>query len=89
MISLPSAWSPRLRKEFPEKYESYVDLEAGVWTRMRIEVSGVTARLYVHDNQQPNLIVNDLKHGVTEGGIALWIGPGSEAFFTNLRVTRR
>jgi len=80
---------PRLRKEFPEKYESYVDLEPGVWTRMRIEVSGVTARLYVHDNQQPNLIVNDLKHGVSEGGVALWIGPGSEAFFTNLRITRR
>ena len=80
---------PRLRKEFPEKYESYVDLEPGVWTRMRIEVSGVTARLYVHDNQQPNLIVNDLKHGMSEGGVALWIGPGSEAFFTNLRITRR
>jgi hypothetical protein len=80
---------PRLRKEFPEKYESYVDLQPGVWTRMRIEVSGVTARLYVHDNQQPNLIVNDLKHGVSEGGVALWIGPGSEAFFTNLRITPR
>ena len=80
---------PRLRKEFPEKYESYVDLQPGVWTRMRIEVSGVTARLYVHDNQQPNLIVNDLKHGVSEGGVALWLGPGSEAFFTNLRITPR
>ena len=80
---------PRLRKEFPEKYESYVDLQPGVWTRMRIEVSGAAARLYVHDNQQPNLIVNDLKHGVSEGGVALWIGPGSEAFFTNLRITPR
>ena len=79
----------RLRKEFPEKYESYVDLEAGAWTRMRIDVSGTTARLYVHDNAQPNLIVSDLKHGVSEGGVALWIGPGSEAFFANLRVTVR
>jgi hypothetical protein len=80
---------PRMRKEFPEKYESYVDLEPGVWTKMRIEVSGTTARLYVHDNTQPNLIVNDLKHGVSEGGVALWIGAGSEAFFSNLRITRR
>lgn len=79
----------RLRKEFPEKYESYVDLEAGAWTKMRIDVSGTTARLYVHDHAQPNLIVSDLKHGVSEGGVALWIGPGSEAFFANLRVTRR
>lgn len=80
---------PRLRKEFPEKYESYVDLEPGVWTKMRIDVSGTTARLYVHDNTQPNLIVNDLKHGVSQGGVALWIGAGSEAFFSNLRITPR
>jgi len=79
----------RLRKEFPEKYESYVDLQPGVWTHMRIEVSGTTARLFVHNNTQPNLIVNDLKHGVSEGGVALWIGSGSEAFFSNLKITPR
>ena len=77
---------PRLRKEFPEKYESYVDLEAGVWTRFRIVVSGATARLFVHESPQPVLIVNDLKMGATEGGIALWIGAGTEGFFSNLRV---
>jgi hypothetical protein len=38
----------RLRRESPEQYESYVDLEPGVWTRLRIEVSGRTARLFVH-----------------------------------------
>jgi hypothetical protein len=80
---------PRLRKEFPEKYESYVDLQPGVWTRMRIEVAGTTARLFVHGNTQPNLIVRDLKHGLSEGGVALWIGAGSEAFFSNLRITPR
>ena len=35
----------RLRKEFPEKYESYVDLVPGTWTKVRIEVSGEKARL--------------------------------------------
>ena len=75
-----------LRKEFPEKYESYVDLESGAWTRFRIVVSGVTARLFVHDAPQPVLVVNDLKLGNTEGAIALWIGAGTEGFFSNLRV---
>jgi hypothetical protein len=76
----------RLRKESPERYESYVDLEPGAWTRMRIEVEGVSARLYVHDAPQPALVVNDLKLGSEGGGIALWIGPGTEGFFSNLRV---
>lgn len=79
---------PRLRKESPERYESYVDLEPGVWTRMRVVVSGATARLFVHDVSQPALVVSDLKLGAGEGGIALWIGAGTEGFFSNLRVTR-
>jgi hypothetical protein len=80
---------PRMRKESPEKYESYVDLQPGVWTAMRIEVSGTTARLFVDANKEPNLIVTDLKLGASEGGIGLWIGPGTEGFFSNLRMTPR
>jgi hypothetical protein len=79
---------PRMRKEFPEKYESYIDLEPGAWTRMRVVVAGTTARLYVHDAAQPALVVTDLKLGATEGSVALWIGPGTEGFFTNMRITR-
>lgn len=80
---------PRMRKEFPEQYETYVDLQPGVWTTMRIEVQAKTARLFIDANTQPNLIVADLKLGASEGGIAFWIGPGTEGFFSNLRVTPR
>ena len=80
---------PRMRKEFPEQYETYVDLQPGVWTTMRIEVQAKTARLFIDANTQPNLIVADLKLGASEGGIAFWIGPGTEGFFSNLRLTPR
>jgi hypothetical protein len=76
----------RLRKESPEKYESYADLEPGVWTKLKIVVEGVKARLYVHGAEQPCLIVNDLKLGDSEGGVALWIGPGTEGHFANLVI---
>lgn len=79
----------RLRKEAPEKYESYVDLEPGVWTKYKVVVAGATAKLYVHGAAQPCLIVNDLKLGAAaQGSVLLWIGPGTEGYFTNLRVTR-
>jgi len=77
----------RLRKETPGVYESYVDLEPGAWTKMRIVVEGVRAKLYVNDAPQPCLIVNDLKLGETRGAIALWIGLGTEAYFSNLKIT--
>jgi hypothetical protein len=86
--SAPDYSWDRLRKESPEKYESYVDLETGAWTKVRIEVRDGKAQLYVHDNKQPNLIVNDLKMGAdVRGGIALWIGPDTEAYFSDVSVT--
>jgi hypothetical protein len=77
----------RLRKETPSRYESYVDLEPGVWTRIKIEVQGNRARLYVHGQPQPALIVNDVKTGPQgKGAIALWLEPGTVAHFRNLSV---
>ena len=87
-VSHPDHPWHRLREESPSVYESYVDLVPGEWTRVKIVVSGTEARLYVHGAGQPCLIVKDLKLGDSEGGIALWIGPGTEAHFANLRVTR-
>lgn len=77
---------PRLRQENPGVYESYADLEAGAWTRMKIIVSGTTARLYVNGAAQPCLIVNDLKLGKSRGRVALWVHSSTNGYFTNLRV---
>jgi hypothetical protein len=87
-ISFPDFPWQRLRKEFPEKYESYVDLVPGEWTKVKIEVRGDKARLYVHGAQQPVLVINDLKQGRSQGQIALWVGPGTVAHFTDLRVSK-
>jgi hypothetical protein len=86
-ISVPDFPWQRLRSETPSKYESYVDLAPGAWTKVKIEVHGDKARLYVNGATQPTLIVNDLKHGQSKGAIALWVGPGVVAHFANLSVT--
>jgi hypothetical protein len=87
-VSEPEFPWHRLRKEFPGVYESYVDLEPGAWTKVRIVVEGTEARLYVHDAPQPALTVHDLKHGKTAGRIALWIGQDTEGYFSRLSVKR-
>jgi hypothetical protein len=86
-ISHPDWPWARLRRETPGKYESYVDLASGVWTKVRIEVHGDKARLYVHDQEQPTLIINDVKSGAQgKGAIGLWIGPGTIGHFRNVSV---
>ena len=87
-ISFPDFPWQKLRKEFPEKYESYVDLVPAEWTKVKIEVRGEQARLYIHGNAQPTLLVNDLKLGMAKGAIALFIGPGTIAHFSDLRLTQ-
>jgi hypothetical protein len=84
--SFPDFDFARFRKESPEKYESYVDLEPGAWTRVRIVVQGTTAKLFVHGAPQPALIVPDLKLGDASGAVALWIGPGTEGYFSGLAI---
>ena len=85
-ISYPDFPWFRLRKEFPEKYESYADVVPGEWTKVKIEVHGEKARLYVQGAPQPALIVNDLKQA--QGKIALWIGTDTIAHFANLHVSQ-
>ncbi len=77
----------RLRKETPGEYESYADMQGGEWIQMRVSVRGKNADLYVGGAAQPCLIVRGLKLGETHGGVALWIGPGTEGYFRNVRVT--
>lgn len=86
-VSFPDFEWNRLRKETPGKYESYVDLVPGEWTKIKVEVSGDKARLYVHGASQPVLVVNDLKLSDSKGAVALWVGVGTEAYFANLRLS--
>lgn len=85
-ISIPGFPWQKLRSEAPGKYESYVDLVPGDWTKVKIIVSGDKAQLYVKGAVEPVLIVNDLKQARAAGAIALWIGPGTIAHFANLKI---
>jgi hypothetical protein len=85
-ISHPDFPWYRLRQDTPGVYESYTDLVPGAWTPIRIVVSGLQAQLYVNGAEQPCLIVNDLKLGETQGQIALWLGAGTEAYFSTVVV---
>lgn len=79
----------RLRKEAPERYESYADMGLNEWITMRIEVRGQQAKLFLNDQQHPSLIVNDLKHGASaSGAIGLWVDIGTEGFFSDLKVQK-
>jgi hypothetical protein len=88
-FSYPDYKFERLRKDSPGEYESYTDMELNEWIQMKIQVKGRQARLFINNNKQPSLIVNDLKLGEdASGGIGLWVDIGTEGFFTDLKIRK-
>jgi hypothetical protein len=88
--SYPDYKFDRLRKVAPGQYESYADMEMNKWITLRIEVNDAQARLFVNKNEQPSLIVNDLKLGANvTGAIALWVEIGTEGYFSDLKVSKK
>ena len=88
-FSYPDYGFDRLRKEAEGVYESYADMGLNEWITMRIEVKGKQARLFLNNNKQPSLIVNDLKLGDNvSGAISLWVDGGTEGYFKDLKITK-
>jgi hypothetical protein len=76
----------KLRREWPWIYESYSDLQPEGWNKIKIEVHGRTAKLYVNGSENPSLFVDGLKGEDLQGGVALWGYSGEEAYFSNVKV---
>lgn len=88
-FSYPDYKFDRLRKKAEGKYESYADMGLNEWIKMKIVVKDAQAKLYLNDNPQPVLIVNDLKLGaVNSGAIGLWVDGGTDAFFRDIKVVK-
>lgn len=77
----------KLRRNWPFIYESYADLQTDEWTKLKIEVHGRQAKLYVNGSDKPSLIVDGLKGEGLQGAIALWGYTGQETYFSNLRIS--
>jgi hypothetical protein len=88
-FSFPDYKFDRLRKEAPGEYESYADMGLNEWIHLKIQVSGAQAKLFINNNLQPSLIVNDLKHGAhNHGAIGLFVDIGTDGYFSDVKLTK-
>jgi hypothetical protein len=78
----------RLRKEYPDgHYESGADIADDEWITLRLDIDGTRVRVSV--NGKDELALADAKGTPVAGGMGLWVGMGTEGYFSNLRVTPR
>jgi hypothetical protein len=86
-VSEPGFGWYRLRREWPWVYESHAELAMETWTKVRIEVAGRAAKLYLNGSAKPSLVVDGLKGEDLHGGVGLWSFTDEEAYFSNVRIT--
>jgi hypothetical protein len=86
-VSEPGFGWYRLRREWPWVYESHAELAMETWTKVRIEVAGRAAKLYVNGSAKPSLVVDGLKGEDLHGAVGLWGFTNEEAYFSNVRIT--
>jgi hypothetical protein len=88
-FSYPGYDFDKLRKDAPGQYESYADMGLNEWIKLKIVVKGSQAKLFLNNNKQPSLIVNDLKLGENAtGAIGLWVDVGTEGYFSGLKIKK-
>jgi DNA-binding beta-propeller fold protein YncE len=62
-----------------------VDIPKDRWVPLRLEIAGTQARLFVDGAETPALIMHDLKHGNSRGGIGVSGETNGTSFFSDFR----
>jgi len=78
---------PRLRREYPGRYEKPLTPapDPNAWVRLRLVVSATEVHAYVNDAPAASLVVARLRPGA-RGRVGLWVGTQSDGDFANVRV---
>ncbi|MEA3427584.1 MAG: hypothetical protein U9R46_15180 [Bacteroidota bacterium] len=88
-ISYPHYKFDTLRKIAPFRYEGSAPVALNEWIKMRIEVNGETAEMFINDAKYSAFVVDKLLGANKKGGIGLYVDIGTIGYFKDLKVTRR
>lgn len=86
-VSHPANTWQKLRAERAGQFEGALDPspDPNDWFHARIVVAGGKVKVFVNNAAAPSLVVEDLGE-VKSGGVALWVGNGSDGEFAGLVI---
>ena len=59
------------------------------WIKMRIEINGETAEMFINDMKYSSFIVDKMLGKNKIGGVGLYVDIGTIGYFKDLKVTKR
>lgn len=66
-------------------YTSGANIPANQWLHLKMEISGRQARIYLGSGSQPEVVINDLKHGVSRGTLGVFGPRDRTSYFSNFK----
>jgi len=89
-ISYPHAKFDALRKNYPPgSFEASAPVALKEWIKMRIEVNGETAEMFINDLKYSSFIVDKMLGNNKIGGVGLYVDIGTIGYFKDLKVTKK
>jgi hypothetical protein len=88
-FSYPNFKFDTLRKIAPFKYEGSAPVALNEWIKMRIEVNGETAEMFINDMKYSSFIVDKMLGKNKKGYVGLYVDIGTVGYFKDLKVTKR
>ncbi len=87
-IAHPDFHFPVSREKFPGKYEKAASVKVGTGRHLlRLDIDGSNLSAFVDGKLV--LSLNDLRFANRKGKMGFWIGDGTRAYFSDLKITRR
>lgn len=88
-IAYPHSKFDTLRKSYPAgSYEASAPVALNEWIKMRIEVNGETAEMFINDMKYSSFIVDKMLGKNKIGGVGLYVDIGTIGYFKDLKVTK-
>lgn len=88
-ISYPHYKFDTLRKIAPFRYEGSAPVALNEWIKMRIEVNGATAEMFINNAKYSTFVVDKLLGSNKKGGVGLYVDIGTIGYFRDFKVTRK
>lgn len=89
-FSYPDYKFQTLRDKFPAgSYEGSAPVMLNEWIKMRIEVNGETAEMFINDLKYSSFIVNKMLGKNKKGYVGLYVDIATIGYFKDLKVTKK
>lgn len=88
-FAYPNAKFDTLRKIAPFKYEGPAPVALNEWIKMRIEINGESAEMFINDLKYSSFIVDKMLGKSKKGSIGLYVDIATTGYFKDLKVTKR